>query len=266
MSIGDIAVYSSTDTSSITSSSSATTFGTTVREDGGFSRTGPKIAIADAGHYLVLHQTAVNASVSGTNRVVTSAYIGLGKGATPEPGSYVYTYIRNANGINDDWKSSASIIQIDQDNETLVVYAAEESSSTATISRLNSGAGLALLRLSDSFSYCRLTFSSSGPDQDFVDENWSSFIWDNEEELDLAFSHSPDTEIIINSPGRFLVTYNISFVNKAFGYLIQALHLLAELGGGRSILRGNAIELVFHIRIFKSLFCSIKEGSSDFDL
>ena len=34
----------------------------------------------------------------------------------------------------------------------------------------------------------------------------------------------------------------------------QALHHLAELGGGRSILRGNTLEILFHLQLFRSLF------------
>lgn len=37
-------------------------------------------------------------------------------------------------------------------------------------------------------------------------------------------------------------------------YLLGALHILSELGGGRAMLRGNSTELMFHLQQFKSLF------------
>ena len=36
--------------------------------------------------------------------------------------------------------------------------------------------------------------------------------------------------------------------------LIEATHGLSKLGGGRSFLRGNSLELLFHLRFFQSLF------------
>lgn len=36
-------------------------------------------------------------------------------------------------------------------------------------------------------------------------------------------------------------------------FLMKAVHQLAELGGGRAMLRGNAIEVLFHLTLFQTL-------------
>ena len=40
----------------------------------------------------------------------------------------------------------------------------------------------------------------------------------------------------------------------AFNFIIDAVHGLAELGGGRSMLRGNPIEFMFHLKFFQTSF------------
>lgn len=50
------------------------------------------------------------------------------------------------------------------------------------------------------------------------------------------------------------VNCDIFELNLVTHYLMKAVHQLAELGGGRSLLRGNAIELLFHLKLFKSVY------------
>lgn len=48
--------------------------------------------------------------------------------------------------------------------------------------------------------------------------------------------------------------HDINKLNAACHYMLAAIHCLAELGGGRSMLRGNAVELLFHVRFFQTNF------------
>ena len=49
--------------------------------------------------------------------------------------------------------------------------------------------------------------------------------------------------------------HEVIAINAAINRIHKALHHLAELGGGRSMLRGNAIELIFHFKLFQNIFC-----------
>lgn len=54
------------------------------------------------------------------------------------------------------------------------------------------------------------------------------------------------------------IAKDIHAIQIAFNYLLQALHIIAQLNGGRAMLRGNAIDLMFHLNIFQSVFTSVR--------
>lgn len=60
---------------------------------------------------------------------------------------------------------------------------------------------------------------------------------------------------LVESTRELLLKHNERhFFYLASKYLINALHELAKLGGGRAMLRGNAIELLFYTKLFQTTY------------
>lgn len=222
MAAGDIAVYrEATGGDVITHASNPGPnfdhdFDTTVREDGIYSKSGSVITLGEAGHYLAFANSRYRIDPAGGGRHELSNRLVLEGAETDNGWSQAYT--RDASGANDNAAFSAAILDAALDDT--LVFRVNQTGGTfgGALTREANAAGLQLLKLDDSWSYCRLSKSTnqSAPTSATFG---NAVTWNVQDELDTAdFSHtSGSATITLDTIGHYLILCNVHFQTTGGG-------------------------------------------------
>ena len=210
-SAGEIAIYrEATGAETITTTLSDQQWDNTVGTPGTpFTLQGDNASVdlADAGHYLVMYNLALNGSGSGRAEIqglidLAGTDIAYGRSTC---------FIRLAGGADFCWMFGSTIIEATA-GQDVKIEAQRTDGFGATVSRRASENGLTLIKLDDSWDYARIQEAGGG--QAFDSTTFATVTWDTNDELDTGTFSRTGGDITLATAGHYLVTSNVMFNNS----------------------------------------------------
>lgn len=203
--VGDMAIYTHTSQNDNVVDPSPATYdlpwNTTVQEDSGYSLSGANVT-AEAGHHLVLHSAFY---YGGQRRAVQQQILVNGSAI---PAGWGYGHTRGTAGADEAIPSAGAIVELTSVGTISVRAFRTDTDGTDDVDRYANASGLQLLRLPDTWDYCRL---SKGTDQ--TGPSTTTYVpvtYDEDDELGTdSFGHtSGSADITLKQAGYYLVFVN----------------------------------------------------------
>ncbi|MGB2822328.1 MAG: LamG-like jellyroll fold domain-containing protein, partial [Phycisphaerae bacterium] len=213
---GDIAIFSeATGTDVITTAVFDHGWDTTVRTSPAYDLVGgaggTEIQLIDPGHYLVMYNSRFD-STGGSDRSVMQCNLSLDGNSIPT--GWSQGYIRRTQGTDETVASGGGIIDVAANDLLKVQTFRTDTYAAGGVQRAPAASGLQLVKLNDSWSYARLSLSSTqtGP----TGETFTDVTYDRQDELDTAvFGHTSGSgDILLKEAGHYLVLAN-TYLQKA---------------------------------------------------
>ena len=193
-----------------------------------------------AGHHLAMYSAYLDRTASG-NRSEALGQLRLAGADLPIGWSQCYT--RWDNGNEEAILSGGGIIEAGADEPLLLRIFRTDDNGSGSLQRWPDASGIQLLKLDDTWDYCRLSLMSdqTGP----IDANWVAVQYDSQEELDGgSFGHtSGSSDITLKAAGHYLVFANTHAFCSVDRTILKQRLLLdgTEIDGSRTTvyIRGN---------------------------
>ena len=245
---GDIAIYrEATAGDGITTAEYVHDFDTTVRSDPtSYTLSGVTDIQCAAGHHLVIYSSRFDDPANnGTERSEIQSWLRLAGGDLDI--GWSQSFIRRQNGDFEGINSGGGIIDVASANDVLRLVSARTDAEADTIQREPDTANIQLVKLDDTWDYCRLskTANQAGAPSGtaFID-----VTYDSQEELDTgSFAHTSGSgDITLKTAGHYLVFANTYFqygqtVDNRSAYTHRLTLNGTQVDGSRTTvyLRGN---------------------------
>jgi len=182
----DVAIYrDNTGVDGITTTPSLFNWDTTVREDGNYTLNGARngITCADAGHYLVTHNTAASAG----GRTAWEERIRYNGSANIY--GYALGYARGTQTTS-AYVNQSHLINLGANAVVSCQYARIDSTGLVTPLRQAAKCGICIVKLPDDMEFCRIRTDSASNTTGTTASTWIDVIFDSEQEVDSPFTHS----------------------------------------------------------------------------
>ena len=246
--VGDISIFrEATGGETVSTAVYTHDFDTTVRvATASHNLSGGNSIQCAAGHHLVLYSSRFDdPGDDGDQRAEIQSWLNLA--GADQPVGWSQCFIRRQNGDMEGITSGGGVIYVATDNDALLLRSQRTCQGDDAIQREPDATGIQLVKLDDSWDYCRLSRST---DQGGV-LTGTAFVdvqYDGQDELDLgSFGHSSGSgEITLKTAGHYLVLAN-TYIVKASDSIRSAYNQRLTLGGTQVdgsrttvYLRGNA--------------------------
>jgi len=242
---GDISIFREATAGETVSTSVFThDFDTTVRvATASHNLSGGSSIQCEAGYHLVLYSARFDdPGDNGNQRAEIQTWLNLA-GANQRIG-WSQCYIRRQNGDMEGITAGGGIIYVAADNDALLLRSQRTCQGDDGIVREPDASSIQLIKLDDTWDYCRLsrTSNQTGPGTAF-----SNVTYNSQEELDTgSFAHtSGSADIALKTAGHYLILANThirSTANRRCGFVQRLTLDGTQVPGSRSTvyLRGNA--------------------------
>lgn len=210
---GDVAIFREVaGTDNVTTNGFTHDWDTTVRVDADSYVLAGDTAnvLCAAGHHLVLYSARFDdPGDNGNNRSEIQSHLRLAGADVPI--GWSQGYIRRNNGQFACVAAGGGIIEVAGDGDAVLLHSLRTDANTDGVIREPDAAGIQLLKLDDSWDYCRLRLAlldTAGPNSG----TYAAVPYIQQDELDTgSFGHDSGgdpTSITLKTPGHYLVVCN----------------------------------------------------------